>query len=74
MILETAPWWVVLLVYPCITLVLFAVWLLTRGSKTEIVMKGFGVELTLREDRLRTAAVITVDQDVIPEIKIVGKE
>lgn len=74
MILEAAPWWVALLVYPCIVFVLFAAWLLTRGSKTEVVMKGFGVELTLREDRLRAAAVPKVDQDVISEIKNVGKE
>lgn len=59
----TIPAWMWLLVYPAVIGVLFLVWLLTRGQSSEIHLKGFGVELIMRENRLKTVAIVQVNPD-----------
>lgn len=54
---ETAPGWLLFLLYPAIVAALVVVWLITRGSSTELNLKGFGVELTLKENRSKEAGV-----------------
>lgn len=48
--MNDAPWWLVWALWPGLAFVLFLVWMVTRPAKSEVTLKGFGVELTLKGD------------------------
>lgn len=71
--LESPPGWLLFLLYPAFVAILIVVWLLTRGSTTELSLKGFGVELVLKENRLKTIAVIQAEQETETIVKVQPK-
>lgn len=66
---EIVPAWLLFLLYPAIVAALVLVWLITRGNSTELNLKGFGVELTLKESRSQKVDADQASGEATTEIR-----